>query len=75
MDGVFHGEETDERGISPTRRNIGSDDRVDIGLIVGEYSIEIRVHERLSRDRATGSRDDRHISVEREVHEGVIRDF
>lgn len=75
MDSVFHREKAYERSISPTRRDICPDDRMDIGLIVGEYGIEICVQERLPRDRATGSGDDRHISVEWEIHEGITRDL
>ena len=75
MDSIFHREETDERGIAPARRDIHPDDRVDIGLIVGEYGIEICVHERLAGDRAACGGDDRHISIEWEIHEGITRDL
>jgi hypothetical protein len=74
VDSVFDSEESDEWGIATARGDIISDVLVDESFIECEYIITLPSFEELTRDRHTGSGDDRHVSIKRKSRQGTILD-
>jgi hypothetical protein len=72
MDGIFHSKQSDEGSVFTTWGDPISDDRSDVGFVIGEYLIYISADEGFSRDSSACRRHDRHISIEGKVEDLII---